>query len=330
MLPTAESNALRTESEPIIGFEAFDPGYGAAYRIDAESPHAQACTVVEDGGSLECRTPAASVDGLAQVAFVDGVRRADARLTATVDGRTCVGIAGAHGVGAVLVSPDAPIRVSRMKATRLVVWGDNQWHTLPAIGGWDWEVKSVRGSAPDAPLQGLQSHMRSAEGLLAEALCDEGWLTLVDGPLNHIRSRDVPVIGYVKTHHQPLLDPQQWARVPRLRVGQRTSLFALYKDLYACYTRVGDAGPWASVWAGIVRLEVPSSVGVQAAAETVDRAAVSLPRFGSVPHRDPRAPVNLQPVGALERRLHHELGSRQLATRAVRDSVRSLMSGAYR
>ena len=172
--------------------------------------------------------------------------------------------------------------------------------------------------------------MRIAEGLLAEALCAEGWLTLVDGPLNNIRSRDVPVIGYVKTHHRPLLDPPHWARVPQLAVGQRTSLFALRADLYACYTRVGDAGPWASPWAGIVRLEVPSSVGLRAAAGTVDRAAVSLPRFGSAQHRDPRAPVNLQPVGALERRLHREMGSRQLATRAVRDAVRLVMSGALR
>jgi hypothetical protein len=317
------------EDKPIIGIEAFEPSYGAAYRVDAELPHTQACEIVEDGGLLECRTPAATMSNLERVAFVDGVRRADARLTATTQGRTCAGLAGAHGVGAVLAAPDTPIRIDRLSVTRLVLWGDGQHHPLPPVHGWVWQTASVSRSAPDAPLQELQSRMRFAEGALAKALCHDGWLTLVDGPLNYIRSRDIPVIGYVKTHHRPLLEPEQWRRVPHLKVGQRTSLFALRTDVYACFTRVGDAGRWASPWAGIVRLEVPASVGLQAAAETADRAAVSLPRFASMQHRDPRAPVNLQPIGALERRLHRELGSHQLAARAVRDSVRCLMSGAH-
>src|SRR4029077_6815898 len=33
--------------------------------------------------------------------------------------------------------------------------------------------------------------------------CAAGYLTIVDGPLNFVRSRDLPVVGYVKTHHRP-------------------------------------------------------------------------------------------------------------------------------
>ena len=44
-------------------------------------------------------------------------------------------------------------------------------------------------------------------------------------------------------------------------------------------------------------------------------------------HRDPRAPQNLQPVGALESRLRHLLGDPGLAYRAVRESVSDLATG---
>ena len=92
-------------------------------------------------------------------------------------------------------------------------------------------------------------------------------------------------------------------------------------DRYACYIRVGDAGPWAGPWAGIARLEVPASSGSVQAIGTVDRAARWLPGFASALHRDARAPVNLAPVAGLERHLRHLLGDSRLALRAVRESV---------
>jgi len=53
----------------------------------------------------------------------------------------------------------------------------------------------------------------------------------------------------------------------------------------------------------------------------VDQAAAILPRYAGVAHRDPRAPQNLQPVGALEAHLRHLLGDPGLAYRAVREAV---------
>jgi hypothetical protein len=47
-----------------------------------------------------------------------------------------------------------------------------------------------------------------------------------------------------------------------------------------------------------------------------------------VRHRDPRAPQNLQPVGALERQLRHLLGPADYAARAVRDAVAQLRAPA--
>ena len=47
----------------------------------------------------------------------------------------------------------------------------------------------------------------------------------------------------------------------------------------------------------------------------------NLPRFASRPEHDARAPQNLQPVGALEKRLRHELGDQRYIRRLIEDSL---------
>jgi hypothetical protein len=126
----------------------------------------------------------------------------------------------------------------------------------------------------------------------------------------------------VKTHHRALLPAELHARVPALGAGERTSLFAVGADRYSCYLRLAAPGGRTSgPWSGIVRLEVPQSAGLERAREVVHRMAGLLPRFAGVAHRDPRAPQNLQPVGALERHLRHLLGDPGLAARAVREAA---------
>jgi hypothetical protein len=43
-----------------------------------------------------------------------------------------------------------------------------------------------------------------------------------------------------------------------------------------------------------------------------------LPKLSSAPHKDPRAPQNLVPIGGLERELRRRLGDQQLLYRALR------------
>jgi len=43
-----------------------------------------------------------------------------------------------------------------------------------------------------------------------------------------------------------------------------------------------------------------------------------LPPLASSPHKDPRAPQNLVPIGGLERELRHRLGDQQLLYRSLR------------
>jgi hypothetical protein len=48
-----------------------------------------------------------------------------------------------------------------------------------------------------------------------------------------------------------------------------------------------------------------------------DLATTTLPRFASSPYKDPRAPQNLTPIAALERRLRGMLGDQRLLMRGL-------------
>jgi hypothetical protein len=312
---------------PRLGIEPFDVGYGAAFAVDDESPFAEECEVVEDGGELTAHDPAPRPAPDA-VAFVDGTRRVDARLSRTDAAGTVTGVAGSIAAGAVVRPAGGPLRFEHVAVRRYAICGGGHRVELPPQpGGWSWEPDSVAADGYDAVEQRLQRHMRAAEVAIAERLCAAGMLTVLDGPLTMVRSGwDTPVVGYVKTHLCPKLAPDAWARVPTIGVGQRTSTFAM-RDLYAAYLRVGDPGPWSSPWGGIVRLEVPAGTGLERAVAAIDAAAAWLPRFASPAHRDPRAPVNLQPVAGLEAHLRHLQGDAGLAQRAVRAAVVGLNSG---
>jgi uncharacterized protein len=305
------------------GVDPFDVGYGASFAAEAESQLDIECEVVEDGGVLHSHHPERWARPQ-RLAFVDGSMRTDARLTRTgLDGVVYTGLAGSWAAGAALAEGDLPLAVNEPVAERVAIFCGGVPVTLPPQpGGWSWTPDAVNGNDLALARQRLQRRMRDGEGELAEQLCASGWSTVVDGPLNNIRrSRSLPIVGYVKTHHRRLLNADNWARVPRLQAGERTSVFALGDELYACYLRVGDGGPWASPWAGIARLEVPAGTGRQAAMQALDAASSWLPRYASAAHRDKRAPVNLTPIAGLEARLRRHAGDARLALRAVRDAI---------
>jgi hypothetical protein len=307
--------------------EDWGASYGSPYLVLADDAGTDAAALAEDGPELRCHPGHRYQPADGPIAFVDGVRRGEASLwleepTTGVGGR---GVAGAHACGAVIADGTTSPVFGETRVRRLAIWGSGLRARLPDVaGGWSWESCSVADANPDAPLKDLQTRMRQEEGRLAEALCAEGYLTVVDGPLNFVRSRDLPVVGYVKTHYRALLDPDLHRRIPELRPAERTSLFRLGADRYSAYLRLAPIGATASPWTGIVRIEIPQSAGLADAVAVADRIAGTLPRFAGVAHRDPRAPQNLQPIGALETHLRHLLGHAGLATRAVRESVSQL------
>ena len=111
----------------------------------------------------------------------------------------------------------------RERVRRLLICGGDLPIEIPSVrGGWEWDSRSIHDDDPDARRGELQLRMRQDEGVLAERLCEEGHLVVVDGPFHYVRSRDLPVIGYVKTHSRALLGPEHHRELPRLQPGERT------------------------------------------------------------------------------------------------------------
>jgi hypothetical protein len=77
-------------------------------------------------------------------------------------------------------------------------------------------------------------------------------------------------------------------------------------------------GPMSHPWSGIVRLEAAGELKVAEVRRLADLSAVTLPKYSSVPHKDPRAPQNLFPIAGLERELRHRLGDPSFVQRALR------------
>jgi hypothetical protein len=307
-----------------VFFEDWSVSYGSPYLIQPDELSDEPAELIEDGKSLHFHAGRDFGEALPPLAFVDGVRRGEASLYRhdPATGDIVHGVAGAHARGAVLREGDGPLQFHDTRVTRLAIWGAGQKPLLPPTEhGFSWESDSIADASPKDLLARLQERMRSAEATLAEALGKAGYLTVIDGPLPYGRVIDAPILGYIKTHHKALLQPRDHRRVPDLSPGERTSLFVRKKHCYSAYLRLAARGPFSGPWAGIVRLEIPIGVGLDVAAREADRAACFLPRFAGVAHKDPRAPQNLQPIGALENHLRHLLGDRRLAGRAVRESV---------
>jgi hypothetical protein len=291
----------------------------------------EAAQLVEDGDRLLHHAVEPAAGPHQSLAFVDGVRRIEAALYRfeADSGRLARALAGSHACGAVVADCESRATFAHERVRRLLICGGDLPFEIPAIrGGWQWDSRSIHSDDPEVLKGQLQLRMRQEEGALAEQLCAEGHLVVVDGPLHYVRSRDLPVIGYVKTHSRALLGPEHHRELPGLRPGERSSLFSI-GERYSCYLRLVPGSPIAGPWSGIVRLEVPESAGLRAAIRVVDQATAILPRYAGIAHRDPRAPQNLQPVGALESRLRHLLGEPGLAYRAVREAVGQLALGAH-
>lgn len=315
-----------------IFVEDWAASYGSPYLVVPDEAET-AAVLVEDGAQLVAHSADPTRVLHRPLAFVDGVRRGDASLYQedTSTGLLARGIAGSYACGAVIINPGERPFCDREQVSRMVIWGSGLAGSLPPqSGGWSWTGASVDSEEPDAPLAALQQRMRQAEGQLSEQLCGDGYLTIVDGPLSYVRSHDLPVVGYVKTHSRPLLALDAHTRVPELTAGQRTSLFTLGTDRYSAYLRLAPVSPSSGPWTGIVRIEIPQSAGLEAAMDVADAVAATIPTYAGIAHRDPRAPQNLQPVGTLEKHLRHLLGDGSLARRAVRDAVAALAASTPR
>ena len=314
------------------------PEYGTAMQFEADPEDGPAVVpdVRVERAVWAPVTPRAEVPA---VRIVDGVRRVEAHALDDDGGATPVfGLFGSYAVGAVACDAGgARILAEHVRAERRYLYtgtGEVPDRDLSA-GGARLTFRSrpvaTAGRANDL-VAALNRAMLDEEARLAETLSeDESVLTLVDGPLRSLRAPGRRVVGYVKRIQQWYVDGGEIELLPTLLPGERTPLFAipaaagdgdhLQDGRYSWFVRLPSPGPHVHPLGGVLRLECSAAVPLAAASVLADQAAALLPRLASSPVRDPRAPQNLTPVGALEAHLTHLLGDRRMIHRMLAASV---------
>lgn len=263
--------------------------------------------------------PSASAILPARIVFIDGVRRIEARALARSGEKLVHGAFGSFAVGCSVVE-EGRARWGTERVERVVALSGGA--SLPGVlevwPGASYRPVSTAAEDADAPLRRLQDEMRLAESTLGrESSAADGTLVVADGPLRFNDERGA-AIGYVKRfferHDVPL------EALAQLRPGTRSPLFAITGrgfSRYSWFVRLAARGPADFDLAGLARLEVSEAVGLDAARRLADGTALRLPSFAPTRTRDPRAPQNLLPIGALESRLRRLMGDPILARRRI-------------
>lgn len=271
--------------------------------------------------------PAVDLATPLRLTFVDGVRRVEARVIGRQGARLCHGAFGSFGVGSVEAGEGGAV-VTEVRVDRVLALDSGQSLPGPIEVGpaLTYRVVSSAKSDVNAPLARLQEEMRLAEERLARELADrEGALVIADGPLTFGDPVRGGALGYIKRLFQLYVDGSLLPVLAALPAGSRSPVFALRSSQrfarYSWFVRLAPPRPGDSDLAGIVRLEVSESVGLAAARRLADATARALPRFAPSRGRDPRAPQNLLPIGALESHLRRRLGDPRLIRRRLADLI---------
>ena len=319
----------------------WSPQYGSGLQAEPDAPAGEATPRVDISieGPWRPRQPHAEAPQAIQV--VDGVRRVEAHaLDDVAAGETAFGLFGSYAVGAVrceggrswILVGEESLLVRRRFLQAGGEPGDREIEAGSMLLRFRAEAPA-NAQTPNDLVAALNRLMLDEEARLAELLsADESALTLVDGPLR-LRAPGRRAVGYVKRTHRWYLAARERALLPKLGVGERTPLFRLIgdpeagglggRDRTAWYMRIADLGPHFHTLSGIVRLETPGALPLGEAARLADQCGLALPRLASSPARDPRAPQNLTPVGALEDLLTRRLGDRRWIRRLIAGALRA-------
>ena len=316
-----------TTIAPAVSFsvDPWDPGYGMAFGEEMDGDALQESSA-ELNLDLELPadqwrplTPATGLTIPATVLFLDGVRRIDARIWVHgPDPQPAPGIAASFAAGLVCCNGSARITdvaVERGLFTAAPDAADiNSRHA-------SYPARLAAGPGMDKLSLALQQRLSDAEVQLAllfrAANPDADDLLFVDGPLRGRTHLD-RTIGYIKTHHTAYLPPEQAALVSALEPGQRTPAFTMGTSWRRNSWYLKLPGSSGAPWSGVVRLECSADLPVPEVKRLAGLSARILPPLASSPHKDPRAPQNLVPIGGLERELRRRLGDQQLLYRSLR------------
>jgi hypothetical protein len=310
--------------------DPWDPGYGMAFGDEMGDD------VLPDSSAelnLDLELPASQWRPLSPgdfvpvpqtLLFLDGVRRIDASIWVHgSDPQPAPGIAASLAAGLVCCNGSATI--SHVAVER------GLFTAAPDAASIDsrharYPAYVAAGPGMDKLSLALQQRLGAAEEQLALLFRKENSggedLLFVDGPLRGRTHLD-RTIGYIKTHHTAYLPAPQAAVVAALQAGQRTPAFSMGTSWRRNSWYLKLPGSSGAPWSGVVRLECSADLPVPEIKRLADLSARLLPRLASAPHKDPRAPQNLVPIGGLERELRRRLGDQQLLYRSLRAAAYS-------
>lgn len=302
--------------------EGWSPEYGSSVEPDDGLRPAEGAVDVEVEDRPWDPVPGAD-DGIPVIAFVDGVRRVDARLVLDTDLGPVAGICGTYAVGAAMWDRTVPrTEVVDVTVGRVALLTGGRVPEIPDLPlGIRYEAAAVPDDDPAALVASFHDGMRRAEAHLAEDLALRGCFVVADGPLYDYTDSDK--MGFIKSHRRTYLPDSHAGIIGRLGAGERTPLFTIGEGRYrrySWYLRLAGRGA-GHTWVGIARCEASAAGGIDLAVRTADRSAAILPIVASEAHLDPRAPQNLVPIAGLERDLKHRMGDAGLVLRALKTAV---------
>ena len=308
-----------------VRYDPWDVDYGdqtPLVGIDDEHDPKIDLDVEVDGARWEAIRPPPGAAPQRRVVFVDGVMRLESRITVRTGDRMAYGAFGSFAVGAAVLGAGAAA-FGELRPFRAAVLGGGA--SLPGDvrvrAGLVYRAHTTPKHDLAAPLRYLQESMRREEARLAAELCREDTLVIVDGRLGFEAGSRGEALGYIKSIHDLYVPARYLAMIAGLPARTRTPLFAIQSAKagflrYAWFQRLEAPSPGATELHGVVRLEA-ANVSPERAARLADAATVWLPRLAPTRARDPRAPQNLLPIGALEQRLRTELGEPLLFRRWI-------------
>lgn len=301
--------------------DPWDPSYGSALEAVLDPSEVVVNADIETASDVWQPIAApTNADSRADVVlFVDGVRRIDARVWVEDDvGGVEPGVCASYAAGVVRAGEKAEIVAasvgrgvfSASRAIRPIATRYPEVVYAPHAAG---------DSTPEALWLAIQDQMGRREVEMAELARREApddALVLVDGPVTN-RTHVPGAVGVIKTHATAYLPPELHRLVGTLPEGSRTPLFTIggRGSRHSWYLRL--PGGRGAPWSGVVRCECSAEMDPADAIELAGRVVATVPRYASEPHKDPRAPQNLYPVGGLERELRRRLGDPDLLYRAL-------------
>jgi hypothetical protein len=306
--------------------DPWPPDYDSAVQIDESDAHApdQVDVKVEtpEWKAIQCD----DTDSRLLMCFVDGVRRVEARVICQDADQIIYGLFGSTGVGTVLCR-NGLAEMDLLAVRRYLIIGHQKERSEDLnIGGisLSFEGFPIAANTPLEALAALQNLMRTAEAELGQSLLADDSCVFVDGPLTYYSMAKQALVGIVKRIHLLYVPRDCMPLLGELNPGERTPLFLIRDNKlnrYSCFLRLAQPRKTEHPLAGIVRLEVRAAVDFAKIISLINYAGYELPRFASSPIRDPRAPQNLVPIGALEDELKRRLGDPILIRRAIEERI---------